>query len=125
VRAIGHFAPLASDSPPRASRYGVVRDRTRRAPTNRRVARASSDSSDKDRVRIGRAIYPRRPSLSARSARSAHPPRGAPERAEPAHQSAFLPSAAPPLFSFWQPQHAVKGRIARVVYGGVLVGFPP
>ena len=35
MRAIGHFAPLASDSPPRASRYGVVRDRTRRAPTRR------------------------------------------------------------------------------------------
>src|SRR5271165_1783760 len=24
---------------------------------------------------------------------------------------------APPLFSFWQPQRAVKGRIARVVFG--------
>ena len=32
---------------------------------------------------------------------------------------------APPLFSFWQPQRAVKGRIARVAYGRVLVGFPP
>ena len=32
---------------------------------------------------------------------------------------------APPLFSFWQPQRAVKGRIARVAHGGVLVGFPP
>ena len=32
---------------------------------------------------------------------------------------------APPLFSFWQPQRAVKGRIARVAYGRVFVGFPP
>ena len=32
---------------------------------------------------------------------------------------------APPLFSFWQPQRAVKGRTARVAHGGVLVGFPP
>jgi len=73
---------LASDSPPRASRYGVVRarpgaprpvptgrDRAGRAPTNR-LSSASSDSSDKDRERIGRAIYPRRPSLSAHLCRS-------------------------------------------------------
>ena len=32
---------------------------------------------------------------------------------------------APPLFSFWQPQRAVKGRIAHVAHGRVLVGFPP
>ena len=32
---------------------------------------------------------------------------------------------APPLFSFWQPQRAVKGRIALVAHGGVLPGFPP
>ena len=32
---------------------------------------------------------------------------------------------APPLFSFWQPQRAVKGRIARVARGGGCTGFPP
>ena len=61
------------------------RDRAGHAPTNRRVARANSDSSDQNRERVGRAIYPRRPSLSAHFARSAHPPSGAPERAASAH----------------------------------------
>ena len=123
---LGRHVMASSVTGPGAPRPAATgRDRAGRAPTNRRVAHASSDLSDKDRERIGRAIYPRRPSLSAHFTRSAHPPSGAPERAASAIQSAFLPSAAPPLFSFWQPQHAVKGRIAFVVHGGVLAGFPP
>jgi hypothetical protein len=83
---LGRHVMASSVTGPGAPRPAATgRDRAGRAPTNRRVARASSDSSEKDRVRIGRAIYPRRPSLSAHFARGAHPPRGAPERAESAH----------------------------------------
>ena len=83
---LGRHVMASSVPGPGAPRPAATgRDRAGRAPTNRRAARASSDSSDKDRERIGRAIYPRRPGLSAHFGRSAHPPSGAPERAASAH----------------------------------------
>jgi hypothetical protein len=89
------FASGSFPAHPPSSRYGVVRcqdparpgpprpDAT--SPDKPQLARASAGSSDKDRVRIGRTVCPRRISLIGRLCRSAHPSRGAPERAAPAH----------------------------------------
>ncbi len=131
------LAALASDSPPRASRYGVASAKTRRASTRRDRPRPRWARPDKPTVQCQFRLIGQRPrthrarnlSPASQSFRPSLPqptrPAERPNAPRPPIQSTFLPSAAPPLFSWWQPQRALKGRIAHVLYGGVLVGLPP
>ena len=88
----------------------------------RTLAALASDSPPRASViasRVPRPGAPRPAETGRDRARRAARPR---DRNPPAESCTRF---APPLFSFWQPQRAVKGRIARVAHGGVLVGFPP